>query len=69
VEITVREQKRIWPGHMEIAIKIYSVYEALEKAVINSTATSSIYLLGHLLIQVKMISLGKVVFFFPKHYS
>lgn len=54
---------------MEIAIKIYSVYEALEKAVINSTATSSIYLLGHLLIQVKMISLGKVVFFFPKHYS
>lgn len=42
VEIIAREQKRIWPEHMEIAIKIYSVFEALEKAVINSTATSSI---------------------------
>lgn len=31
VEIIVKEQNGIWPGHMEIAIKIYSVYEELGK--------------------------------------
>lgn len=31
VEIILKEQKGIWPGHMEIAIKIYSVYEELGK--------------------------------------
>lgn len=31
VEIILKEQNGIWPGHMEIAIKIYSVYEELGK--------------------------------------
>lgn len=45
---------------MEIAIKNYSVYKKLRKAIITSLATSRVQSLVHLVIQDIIISLGKV---------
>ena len=36
----MKRQERIWPCGMEIAIKNYSVYKKLRKAIITSPATS-----------------------------
>lgn len=45
---------------MEIAIKNYSVYKKLRKAIITSPATGGAQSLLHLFIQDIIISLGKV---------
>lgn len=56
----MKRQERIWPCGMEIAIKNYSVYKKLRKAIITSPATSRDQSLVHLVIQDIIISLGKV---------
>lgn len=56
----MKKQERIWPWCMEIAIKNYSVYKKLSKAIITSPFTSRVQSLVHLFIRDIIISSGKV---------
>lgn len=54
----MKKQERIWLWCMEIAIKNYSVYKKLSKAIITSPFTSRVQSLVHLFIQDIIISSG-----------